>query len=179
MQNALISDFHEVMVAVLPLMLIFLFINQKKWLPFFICLIVLLGFKESFAGLGVVLGIYIYLKGRNSLKIAVATVLISLAWGILTIFYLIPYLSDGTYFYSPSNLPISIGEFISRFVYPDNHWKTILYSFLTFGFLPIINISIFPAIFENFFERYVLSSRGQDLAMHYNALLSPLMFMGA
>lgn len=177
-QNALISDFHEATIAVLPLMLIFWAIFSKRWKLYFLFLIIFLGFKESFAGIGVAIGLYLVVKDRSNLKIALMTAVISLLWGIVTTKYIIPYFSS-IYLYTPRYLPSSLNELVLRFIFPDLHWKTIFYTYLTFGFLPIFDLAILPAVFENFFERFVLSQRGADLGMHYNAPLVPFMFIGA
>ncbi len=175
-QNALISDFHQDTVAVLPLMLTFWAINKKKWRLFFLFLIILLGFKESFAGLGVALGLFILIR-RINLKVALATILISLSWFLIIVGYLIPTLS-GTYLYSPKELPSGFSELISRISQPLRV-QTVFYTFLTFAFLPIFDLAVLPGILENFFERYVVANRGSDLGMHYNATLAPFLFMGA
>lgn len=179
MQNALISDFHEATVAVLVLMMIFWFVLKKKWLFYFISLIVLLGLKESFAGLGVGLGL-MFLFRKVNLKVSILTILISILWGFVTIKYIIPYFSGGVYHFTPTKLPTNLGELINSITIPRVKLETVFYTFATFGFLPLFDISVLPAIFENFFERFVLSTyKGIDLGMHYNATLSPLLFMGA
>lgn len=179
MQNALISDFHEATIAVLVLMLIFWFVSKKQWLVYFISLVVLLGLKESFAGLGVGLGI-MFLIRRISWKVSLATILLSTLWGYVVIKYVIPYFSGGMYYFTPTSLPTNFSELVNDFIYPTIKVKTVFYTFATFGFLPLFDLSVLPAIFENFFERFVLSSyKGIDLGMHYNATLSPLLFMGS
>lgn len=177
-QNAIISDFHQDTVAILPLMALFWAIFQKRWKVYFLFLIIFLGFKESFAGLGVTIGLYLAVNDRKNIKIALATILISLLWGALTVGYIIPLLSKGVYLYLPKDLPSTFPEVISRFTIPLR-LKAVFYSYLTFAFLPIFNLSILPSIFENLFERYVLSNRGSDLGMHYNATLAVFMFIGA
>ena len=179
MQNALISDFHEATIAVLFLMLMFLAIAKKKWGWYFVCLLITLGFKESFAGLGVGLGLMLLIRKTNW-KVALGTIFVSLVWGFVTIKYVIPYYSGGVYYFAPTVLPETLGELVTDLTVPAIKWKTVVYSFATFGFLPLFDPSVLPAIFENFFERFVLSSyKGINLGMHYNATLSPLMFMGA
>lgn len=181
LQNGLISEFHDTALSVLPLMVIFWAILNKKWTLYFISLVVLLGLKESFAGLGVGIGIYILLKDRANVKIALLTILISLIWGYLALKIIIPYFSNGVYLYASSEIPGNPIDFIKAFFIPEMKWKTIFYSFATFGFLPLFNLAILPAILENFLERFVLSpfSSRWDLGLHYNVPLSPLMFMGA
>ena len=77
LQNALITDFHEATVAVLPLMLIFWSIFNQKYKLFFIFLIILLGLKETLAGLGICLGIFLIIKDRSLIKIGIITIFIS------------------------------------------------------------------------------------------------------
>ncbi len=178
MQNALISDFHEATIAVLFLMLAFFALSKKKWGWYFVFLLIILGFKESFAGLGVGLGLMLLLRKTNW-KVALGTILISFVWGFVIIRYIIPYFSGGVYYFAPVTLPQTLGELITAWTVPSIKIKTVIYSFATFGFLPLFDLSVLPVIFENFFERFVLSSyKGVDLGMHYNATLSPLMFMG-
>lgn len=181
LQNALISEFHDTTLSVLPLMVLFWAIIHKKWRLYFIALLVLLGLKESFAGLGAGIGVYLLIRNRNNLKIALATILISIAWGYLALKVIIPFFSGGKYLYATSTLPQSITDFFYAFLFPDLKWKTIFFSFLTFGFLPAFSLSLLPAIFENFLERFVLSAQSSrwDLGLHYNTPLSPLMFIAS
>lgn len=180
LQNALISDFHEATISVLPLILIFWSIYNQKWKIYFILLIVLLGLKETFAGLGICLGIYLLIRYPKLKRYGLATILVSLVWGFLVIRYLIPYFSGGIYLYliqQPLNLTFD-SLYQSLFI-PPIKMKTVFYSFASFGFLPILDLAILPSILENFFERFILSSyKGQDLGLHYNATLSPLLFIG-
>lgn len=181
LQNALISEFHDTTLSVLPLTVLFWAIFRKKWFLYFLMLVILLGLKESFAGLGVGIGIYLFFKGRKYLPFALSTTIISIIWGVLALKYIIPYFSEGIYLYSNTNFPGSPIDFIMAFFFPELKWKTVWYSFLTFGFLPIFNLGLLPAIMENFLERFVLSpfSSRWDLGLHYNAPLSPLMFVAA
>ncbi len=179
MQNALITEFHDSTIAVLPLMFVFWALFNKKWKIYFISLIILLGFKESFAGLGVALAAYLYF--RKEIKIAILTGLISIAWGYLAINVIIPYFSQGIYLYSPSQLPRNLADLIKAFIAPPLKDRTIFYSYLTFGFLPLFDLSLALSIFENFFERFILapSATRFDLGFHYNAPLTPLLFIAS
>ncbi len=181
LQNGLISEFHDTTLSVLPLMIIFWAILNKKWAVYFIALIVLLGLKESFAGLGVGMGIYILVKNKTNYKLALVTILLSTVWGYLALKIIIPYFSNGIYLYASNQLPSNPADFLKAFFIPGMKFKTMFYSFATFGFLPLFNLAIIPAIFENFLERFVLSpfSSRWDLGLHYNVPLSPLMFIGA
>lgn len=180
LQNALISDFHDATVVTLPLMIAFWAAINERWKIYFLSLLVILGFKESFAGLGVGLGAYLYFNDKKYYKQAIATILISLVWGYTAINYLIPFFAGKPYFYSSNNFPTNLVQFIKEFILPDTKFKTMFFTFLTFGFLPIFYKPLLPAIFENFMERFILAKEKKwDLGFHYNAPLSPLMFLGA
>lgn len=180
LQNALITDFHDATVAVLPLSLIFWSIINNKIKLYWLFLIILLGFKESMAGLTFGIGIYLIFKKNPARLKGILTILFSLFWAYLTTKILIPYFSQGKYYYEavyPNSLPALIDGMFS----PTIKIKTMFYSFASFGFLPLLYLPLWPAIFENFFERFVLinSAARWDLGLHYNAPLSPLMFMAS
>jgi uncharacterized membrane protein len=178
LQNALITDLHDATLSVLPITIIFWALINRKWKTMYLFLIVLLGLKESFSGLGVAIGIYIILRDRKNYLHGVAVIAVSIIWGLLAIHYIIPHFSKGIYLYTPGNIPTNPLELIKGFTEPPIRIRTMFYSFLTFGFTPFLDIAILPAIFENFFERFILLNRANDLGFHYNAPLSPLMFMG-
>ncbi|KKR34383.1 MAG: hypothetical protein UU37_C0001G0008 [Candidatus Gottesmanbacteria bacterium GW2011_GWA2_41_12] len=180
LQNALITDFHDTTVATLVLMFIFWTIFMKKWKYYFPALIILLGFKESMAGLGLGLGLYLFLRKERFPKIAAITIFISLFWGMVTTKILIPYFSGGTYTYSPI-YPKNILSWILNLFLPIIKTRTILVSLATFAFIPVFYIPLLPAILEHFLERFVLQPAATrwDLGMHYNALLSPLFFVSS
>lgn len=177
LQNALISDLHDATLLTLPLMVLFWSVIKSKWFVYFICLLIILGLKETFAGLGVSLGLFVILHDKRNLKIGLCTILISIVWYLTITKLVIPFFSGDEYFYAKG---VRIGEAIANLFYPSIKLKTIFFTYLTFGFLPILNISLAPAIFENFLERFVLSSdKRWDLGLHYNAPLAPLMFMSS
>lgn len=179
LQNALITEFHETTLAVFPISVIFWAILKGRWKIYFISLIILLGLKESFAGLGVTLGIYIILFNRKNWSKAVITILVSLIWGILAVKVIIPFLSKGKYLYDRASIPESPLEFLKALVLPDPKFKTIFFSLLTFGFLPLVGYFVLPLVFEHFLERFVFDFPTRwSLAFHYNATLSPLLFIG-
>ncbi|MEK9178567.1 MAG: DUF2079 domain-containing protein [Patescibacteria group bacterium] len=175
MQNALITDFHEATVATLPLMIAIYAAVKKRWKIFYICLFIILGFKESFAGLGVFLGLFLIIKERGNLKHGLATIIISLIWAAIAIKIIIPFFLGHPYFYTQSG--ISLQELIDDFLNLEIRAKTLFYSFLNFGFLPLFNLSFLPTIAENFLERFLSNSPSRwGLTLHYSAPLSVLMF---
>ncbi|EKD90452.1 MAG: hypothetical protein ACD_31C00005G0078 [uncultured bacterium] len=177
MQNALISDFHEATILTLPLMVLFWAVLNKKWLIYFISLFIILGLKETFAGLGVGLALFLLIYNRKYWKYSLLTLLLSITWALISTRIIIPYFSDNNYFYQPVT---EKGNIIANLFYPDTKLKTIFYTYLSFGFLPILDLSLLPAILEHFLERFVLSSdKRWDLGLHYNAPLASLMFISS
>ena len=180
LQNALITDFHEATIAILPISLIFWAIFKKKLILFWLMLIIILGLKESMAGLGIGIGFFLIFKEKPERLKGILTIAISFIWGILAIKVIIPYFSGGRYYYD-AHYPGSLKELITLMISPPIKVKTMLVSFVTFIFLPLSYFPLLPAIFENFFERFVLiaSPTRWDLGLHYNAPLSPLLFIAS
>ncbi len=173
LQNAVITDFHEVTVATLPFMLVFLgIIKKNKWL-YFISLVVFLGFKESnfLVGIGIALSIlFIY---REWWKIALGTILLSAVWGYLAVHVIIPFFSGGHYYYQTD---VSLNPFVilSRFFNSPIKLHTLWFSFLSFGFLPIFSPAFCALLFQDFLTRFYPSAWDTrwDLGLHYSALFS-------
>lgn len=177
LQNAVISDFHEVTVAVLPLMLSYLMLIKNKIKLYLLFLLLTLGFKESNAFLGFGVGISLILLNKKWLKIGFLTCFISLIWGFLSIKIIISYFSQSGYQYTESfsldptvvlsnlgsNLPIKI--------------NTVFYSFLSFGFLPIFAPSFWLTIIQDFLLRFYspFGLTRINLGLHYSVLLSAIM----
>lgn len=182
LQNALYTDVHNIVFALFPLMLTIWAIYQKNWRLYWVFLIVTLGFQENLAGAGIGLGLFLILRKRKerNIQTGVLTFLISIAYGILVMKFLIPWFNGGVYKYQPA-IPHLWFEWITRFFTPSIKLKTIILTFATFSFLPLGNLSTFPLIVEHYLERFVLNTAGTrwDLGFHYNALLSPIMFLAS
>lgn len=179
LQNALYTDVHNIVFAMLPLSLAFWAIYKRAWKLYWLFLLLTLGFQETMSAVGIGLGIFIILKCRKDLNVGFLTILISLVWGLVFIKFLGPALVGHSYTYQPQ-VPASVIDMAKSLVIPyDLKLKTILVTFATFGFIPVISISTIFLIFENFFERFVLNAAATrwDLGFHYNALLSPIMFV--
>ncbi len=181
MQNALITELHADVFGVLPLMLVFWAIEKKLWKYYFVFTMLLLSFKESFAGLVVGIGFYLFLRyGKTYAKYALATIAIGMLWGIITMGILIPSFNNGVYAYTPNHLRgQSVPMILSRFFDEKLKRDTVFYTFSTFGFLPLLDVSTWPIVFEHYLERFVLSADRTrfDLGFHYNSILVPILFM--
>lgn len=174
-QNAVISDFHEVTVSILPLVLTFWFILKKRVWSYFISLIILLGFKESIFFLGIGIGILILIIKWEWFKIGLATIFLSLVWGFLSIKIIIPYFSGGIYQYSAS-FPSGIYLLITSFFDSPIKLKTLFYSFFSFGFLPIISPAFWFLFLQDFTIRFYPEWPTRwGLGLHYSAQIGVLL----
>lgn len=176
LQNAIISDFHEVTVMVLPLSITFWAIIQRKIRLYILFLLITLGFKESTFLLGIGIGFFILIAERKWWKIGIGTILASIIYGIITIKFVIPYFSGGFYQYTPT-LQDGIVTNIQGFFDSGIKQRTIFYSFFSFGFLPLFAPSFWPLFLQDFASRFLPQFSGSrwDLGLHYSAQISPLL----
>jgi uncharacterized membrane protein len=170
LQNAVITEFHELTVMTLAFALTWwAAIHRKVWL-YFLFLIITLGFKEALFPLGLSTGIGLFILQKDWRKIAVATIVLSIVWGIVSIKFIIPHFSEGIYIYSP-NLPDSWLGKISSLVDQDEKRRTLLYSFASFGFLPFFSPAFWLSMLQDYALRFMpigFTTRW-GLGMHYNA----------
>lgn len=176
LQNAVITDFHEVTVATLPFALTFYSLIKKNLKLYILFALITLGFKESNFILGAAIGIFIMFFDKKWFKVGLSTAVFSLIYGVLIIRFVIPYFSEGVYLYSePLNFnPVSAAE---KFI--DNPIKinTMFYTFSSFAFLPLFSPAFLILILQDFFVRFYsdLGSTRITLGLHYSALLSVIM----
>lgn len=175
LQNAVITDFHEVTASTFPLMLAFWSILKGKKNLYFLLLIITLGFKESIFILFLGIGLYMYIVFPKWRKIAIFSTLISLVWGAISIRIVIPYFSDGIYQYSSLDNS-GIGNVFYAFFNNPVKIKTLWFSFLSFGFLPLFFPPLWFAIVLDFFVRFIPNAPNRwDLGLHYSAQLSVIL----
>lgn len=169
LQNAIISDFHEVTVATpFAAACIYFFLRNKKLLSFVFFLITL-GFKESNFLFGTGLAIAFFFINKAWRKFSIFLFLLSIAWGIIVIKFLIPHFAGSTYGYEVA-FSMDKLNLINDLLGNQTKRQTIFYSFLSFGFLPILSPLFWPLIVQDFLVRF-LSGR-VSLGLHYSALLS-------
>ncbi|GEM_PF-641172 len=175
LQNALITDFHEITVATLFVTLTFLAFLKKKTLVYILLFVLTLGFKESFFLIGITLSITTVLIRREWFKISLITLLLSIIWGLASIKLIIPHFSGGFYLYETyiSNNPL---DFLKSLVDQNDKIRTIFYSFFSFGFLPLASPLFWPVFLADFLTRfYPPFPTRWTLAFHYNAVISPFL----
>jgi uncharacterized membrane protein len=179
LQNAIISDFHEVTLMVLPLSLVYYSLVKEKKVPFFTFLLLLLGIKENsfLIGLGIAFSVF-FLK-RDWRKAAILAGAVSVLWGLLSIKVIIPYFSEGIYLYEPKVANDLKGLLFSFFDHEEKR-KTIFYSFSSFGFLPVLNPGFWPLIIQDFVIRFLpgVSTRWL-LSFHYSMPLAGILALSS
>lgn len=181
LQNAVITEFHELTVATLSLMLTFWAILNKKLKLYLLFLIITLGFKESLFATGIGIGMALFFLHKKWRHIAFLTIIISIVWGIISIKFIIPAFSNGIYIYAPS-LPDGILNKLSSLVDNPIKVKTLFHSFLSFGFLPIFSPTFWPLIIQDYALRFLptgLGSTRWDLGLHYNAQSAVILAMAS
>lgn len=177
LQNAVITDFHEVAILTVPLSLAYwaIITNRKKW--FLVFFILSLSFKETLFLLGVGLSFFVYLYRPAWRKLAVGTAVASVAWGLLTIRVVIPYLSGGKYQYFED---YDYGRILQQLFLPLTKLKTVFNLFWSFLFLPLFYLPTLPMIVLNLVPRFLSSAPSRwSLGMHYNAELAPTLAVSA
>ncbi|KKR56673.1 MAG: hypothetical protein UU05_C0011G0006 [Candidatus Curtissbacteria bacterium GW2011_GWA1_40_47] len=180
LQNAVITDFHEVTIATVALMLVYLAIVKKNIIWYWILLFIMLGFKESNFLVGFGVGISLFFLNRQWAKTALLTCIISLLYGFLTIKLFIPYFAGEPYQYGVPIDPNPV-VFFSSFVDNPIKLRTLFFSFASFGFLPLLSPALWFLIFQDFTTRFYSPSWALrfDLGMHYSALLSVILALSS
>ena len=170
LQNAVVTDFHELTVMTLPLMLTFWAIVRWKIWYYFLFLTITLGFKESTFFLGIGIGILIFLSRREWLKVSLITIVLSIIWGYLSIKIIIPAFSNGFYMYVPS-LSANIFDNILAFIDHPLKQRTLFYSLSSFGFLPFLTPEFWFLLLQDYAVRFIGSPccTRWDMGLHYNA----------
>ena len=153
-QNALIADFHAITLSNLFYALFVYFYLKSDFKKFLVSYLIFLGFKEHLFIAGVLTLLSLWLFKNQWKKKLMLTSLLSIAYGIIVIKILMPFLSGKFYLYSPE-FPGSPKEILLRFFTPKEKIKTLLFSFASFGFLPIINLKFYPPVLSDFFVRFV------------------------
>ncbi len=179
LQNAVYSDFHELTVMTLFLVLTYwsIITNHKKL--FILFFIITLGFKESLFLLGFGISIFIFFYKKEWRKLSVITGLASIIWGGVVIKLIIGYFSKGKYNSQP-DLSGGIGMIIMRLFTPIIKIKTVFWILTSFLFLPIITPSLLPILILNFVHRFLNpASTRWDLGLHYNAEIAPTLALAS
>jgi uncharacterized membrane protein len=180
LQNAVITEFHELTVMTLALSMTWWAVVKKKTSLYFILLLITLGFKEALFPLGIGLGIAIFFLEEKWRKIAIVTMGISIIWGLVSIKVIVPYFSGGEYIYAPQ-FPSGIANTLGGFIDKPEKQRTLFYSFASFGFLPVFSVPFWVAILQDYGLRFlpVGFNTRWNLGLHYNAQSAVILFLSS
>jgi uncharacterized membrane protein len=181
---ACLYEFHAVTLVTPFLLFGFYFLLEKRYMPYFIFIILALTCKEEVSLLIFLLGIYVYLKHNK--KIGFITSLIGFSWFILVFFIVMPYFQRGSdyifldrYSHLGSNKSTIIKTLITR---PDivfkSLWNVKKITYFLYLILPLGGLMLFSAFtFLGLpsFAIYFLTNFEQMFSggFHYSA---PLLF---
>jgi len=179
LQSALHTDIHNIVFSLLPFMAAIWALHTNHFKLYFLLIFITLGWQENLSTTIMLLGIYVYVSTTHK-KVAFFTFLLGLSYGRLCLKVIIPSVNYGTYSYAPVLGPSFIKS-LSELIYPYQKLRTIIYSFLSFGLIPLFDLSTLPMALEHFVQRFVLNDAATrwDLGFHYNATLSPILGLGA
>lgn len=177
LHNALITEFHEITLLSLPLMIFFYGMIKKNKGWYLLGLLTILLTKETTFIIPMWFGLLVAIKNKGLWrKIGLATIVGSLLYGLFVVYYLIPFFNDGESYSYLSSLNTEV----NNFVIDRLKIMTILKTFLSFVFLPILAPEILPPVIFNWYSRFAISAATRhDLGMHYNAEIAPILFLSS
>lgn len=173
LQNAVITEFHELTVMTLFLMATYYFYVSKEKKFFLLFFLITLGFKESLFLLGVGIGTFVLFERKEWKNVGLILILFSLMYGFLATKFIIPYFSGRPYYYLPGTIDLH------NLFQPMIKIKTLFLSFGSFIFLPLGILSFFPLYAFHFASRFLSDgSTRWDLGLHYSAEIAPTLAFG-
>ena len=181
LQNAISYDFHAVALGPTLLAFIFWFYEEKRFKLFWISLLVFVGLQENFFILAAALGLFIVLK-YHDYKRGLIIFFSGLAIAVFLLFYFIPSFTGGNYYYTPKHFSnLDLLSVVKMLYNPSSKIDVVVFSFLSFGFLPILS-PVFLILFgEEFLGRFLgtTNTNWWILGFHYNAILAPILAFAA
>ncbi|MBI5045099.1 MAG: DUF2079 domain-containing protein [Candidatus Levybacteria bacterium] len=175
-QNAIITDFHEVSLSVIFFLLTFYAFLTKKKIWFWTFFFLFLGTKESNFAVGSALGLTLFLLDRKSYKRSFVVILSAIIYGLLVTKFAIPFFSQNSYSYG---VPISYNPFVYIEALFNNPQKihTLFYSFASFGFLPLLSPVFYFLMLTEFLSRFYppFLTISWSMAFHYSGVTAAIL----
>ncbi len=173
LQNAVITDIHELTFATLPLSIVlYSLVTLNKRMYIFSSLFLLL-FKES--TFLVVCGIHFYtwLKVKEWRNMTITLSMLSIIYAYCIISYVIPAFSN--YYQYNFLAGHTVQSVVSALYDHPIKIKTVVDSFTSFSFTAIFTPSLWPTYLVHYWTRF-LSSAGSrwEIGLHYNAEIAPI-----
>jgi len=160
---------------------IFWFYEEKRFKLFWILLLVFVGLQENFFVLAAALGLFITVKYRDY-KRGLPIFLGGLTAAVFLLFYFIPSFTGGVYYYTPKHFSdLNILSILRMLYSPSSKIDVVVFSFLSFGFLPLLSPVFIILLGEEFLGRFLgtTNTNWWILGFHYNAILAPILAFAA
>lgn len=190
-QQSVVFDFHEVAFAAPLIAFAIYFIDEKRWVRFFICIALLLLTKENLSITVAFFGLY--LISLKEFRRGLVTLLAGVSWFAAVMLVFMPYFRAGagayhywTYIQFGPDLPTALRAILRNplllvevLVTPSeklrSYWLT-FYPFLGLSFFSPLAILMIPLLAERF-----LSAQPNywSTYYHYSAAISPVLAMAA
>lgn len=177
-QFALTFDFHAATFGASFLPWIFYFLEKKQWNLFYALVILSLGAKEDMALAILPLGIFMLFQ-KKWRRMGRITLVLSLAYFIAVIFWVIPSFSHGMVKeHVAPDFPKSFNGWLPFLLSPTK-LKTLFLSFASFGFLPLLAPTTWIFFLVHFVYNFLGPSGRGDIYMHYRITLAPILTYSA
>lgn len=179
LHTALITEFHEITLLPLPLMMFFYGMTKKNKLWYFVGLLGVLVTKESTFIIPAWFGVLVFIQNKNVWrKIGAITTVFSILYGVLLIKLVFPLFSEEGYSYISGTFNNNNLDEIFINLFTKVKITTVIETFTSFGFLPLLAPEMLPPVLFNWWSRFSsIATTRHNLGMHYNAEIAPTLFL--
>lgn len=189
-QAATIFPFHLATLGAVFIAWVIWAMLEKRWLLYWVTLVLMLITKEDMPLLGMVMGLYLIITQRN-FKHGFGTLVVSFSYFYFVTDKIIPFFAGRKYGYFVSQLgetPTAIVikalknpiEAVVYFFTPLLKARTMVAMFASFGFLPLLSPTFLFLVSPFLAERFLNDTLQRHLPwMHYSASQGPLLAYGA
>lgn len=202
LQRANIFDFHAVTLATTFLLFMFYFWLTRKYILSFLFFILSLLAKEQVALTTAFFGVYVLTTALRSIVVkkekkqnlfyAGIVIFISVAWFVLSVFYIIPIFRGGQHFavsrysdFGESPIAIITGILtnpfsLSKYIFRDSTLDYLRLLLSPLGFLPLLSpIQLMIAMPEFAINLLSKNPNMRNMIYHYTAVITPFVFISA
>lgn len=174
-QNALWADAHSATFATAYLSWFIYFVDSRKYKYATIFLVLSILTKENIALLTFLTSLSFFITTKQKILLGYMTISLTYLLFVYLIFF--PFVTPDQYLYQNEAGLFSNIHPVSLFDTSEKR-DAILYSFLSFGFLPILAPTYLFAVFGDFATYFILASdltASHGIFMHYRVTLTPLL----
>lgn len=102
LQNALYTDIHNIVFALLSLMGVIWAILEKRWKLYWLFLLITMGFQENMAAVATMLGVFLVFRREKNITIGLWTIGAGILYALLAMKIVIPWFNGNHYAYQPA-----------------------------------------------------------------------------